>query len=769
MKANGSRIRLFWQEMKKHSYFKQLFYTYALISCLLFFLFSSLIIYYINNDYRNTLMQVQDQNINQAYRLNQTVLQDIYGTCYTILEDGELSRILYSSNYNTNMALNARELHDQIRQSSSLIHSVYFINYCTNTVIDNYSRSSLETHYDTELFAFMEQNTPSRTPFYGLPRTISWADGSKQTSARVFSIIYQATSRGAIVINIDYDTYAQLLQLESNDYLEWVEVDHNGQIFAASDPALFAADYTEDSVYQKITGITLLSGSFETMLNGNSCRITYRHNSGMDITYFSSFNQSALYTSNHLLWIVLLCGVCFILFGMLVTFGVSLFVYRPFRSFKQQLTQTSGLNVTPQAAGMDDFTYLSNIYTDIAKANQRLQTINHDWLKEQDRAILKKLLINTVESSRILPEQYESLSQYFSGQYYQIVIISIDYPSRQKEDIGGISLLRYAISNVMNELFDSGFLYMNMDLIAQNTVYFLNHDDKSGDSLLKILKQGQDFLQTHFQITLSVGIGEAVTDLDEISISYSGAQEALSHRFLTGSSSVNFAADLNLTPPRKQYYPYEADAAAIAAIKAMDREELKLALEQFFGEIRMFHLDQLIRSILQLDASMQRFENSAGLTLQMLPWDLDVLSQLDVRTLFEYLYKRGLQDIDELTEIKNHSAEKPELIQHLMELIDNNLYNPNLSVAFLAGEVHLSVNYLRSIFKENTGDSLSNYITRKKIELICDLLANTDTSIQDISDRLGFSTKNYFFTFFKKHTKMTPSEYRKSRREAPAG
>ena len=33
-------------------------------------------------------------------------------------------------------------------------------------------------------------------------------------------------------------------------------------------------------------------------------------------------------------------------------------------------------------------------------------------------------------------------------------------------------------------------------------------------------------------------------------------------------------------------------------------------------------------------------------------------------------------------------------------------------------------------------------------------------TIQQVSDTLGFTTRNYFFTFFKKHTGMTPKQYR---------
>ena len=125
------------------------------------------------------------------------------------------------------------------------------------------------------------------------------------------------------------------------------------------------------------------------------------------------------------------------------------------------------------------------------------------------------------------------------------------------------------------------------------------------------------------------------------------------------------------------------------------------------------------------------------------------------------LAERCAGDIEQLSKTKEADSGKKELIGEIIGLVEDNLYNPDLSVVFLADHVHLSVNYLRNVFKENTGDSLSSYITQKKLALICNLLLNTDMSLSEISDKLGFSTKNYFFTFVKKHTGMTPGDYRK--------
>lgn len=78
----------------------------------------------------------------------------------------------------------------------------------------------------------------------------------------------------------------------------------------------------------------------------------------------------------------------------------------------------------------------------------------------------------------------------------------------------------------------------------------------------------------------------------------------------------------------------------------------------------------------------------------------------------------------------------------------------------LADKVDLSVNYLRNIYKESTGESLSAHISQAKLDLICEMLQTSDLSIQEISEKLQFTTHNYFFTFFKKHMGVTPKQYR---------
>ena len=80
-----------------------------------------------------------------------------------------------------------------------------------------------------------------------------------------------------------------------------------------------------------------------------------------------------------------------------------------------------------------------------------------------------------------------------------------------------------------------------------------------------------------------------------------------------------------------------------------------------------------------------------------------------------------------------------------------------------AEKFHLSPNYLNTIFSQETGITLKNYIIQERINCAKDMLANTDKAIYDIALEVGYKTAHHFSVIFKKMTGVTPSKYRESK------
>lgn len=84
------------------------------------------------------------------------------------------------------------------------------------------------------------------------------------------------------------------------------------------------------------------------------------------------------------------------------------------------------------------------------------------------------------------------------------------------------------------------------------------------------------------------------------------------------------------------------------------------------------------------------------------------------------------------------------------------------SIAALAGECGLSHAQFIRLFKENLGQTPSDYIASQKLERAMELLSQTDLSVKRISEICGFENQYYFSNFFKRRVGCAPSIYREN-------
>ena len=94
--------------------------------------------------------------------------------------------------------------------------------------------------------------------------------------------------------------------------------------------------------------------------------------------------------------------------------------------------------------------------------------------------------------------------------------------------------------------------------------------------------------------------------------------------------------------------------------------------------------------------------------------------------------------------------------QYVMEHIEE-----SNTLEVIANEVLLHKDYLSKLFKQKTGLNLNDYVTKAKMEHAKQLLSMGRYKNYEISERLGYSSPDYFCRLFKKYTRQTPLEYKR--------
>ncbi len=94
--------------------------------------------------------------------------------------------------------------------------------------------------------------------------------------------------------------------------------------------------------------------------------------------------------------------------------------------------------------------------------------------------------------------------------------------------------------------------------------------------------------------------------------------------------------------------------------------------------------------------------------------------------------------------------------QYVMQHVEEDVKLDNI-----ANEVHISSSYISKLFKQKTGCNFTDYVIKVKMEHAKQLLRSGEYKNYEISEKLGYSSPDYFCHLFKDYTGYTPIEFRK--------
>ena len=118
----------------------------------------------------------------------------------------------------------------------------------------------------------------------------------------------------------------------------------------------------------------------------------------------------------------------------------------------------------------------------------------------------------------------------------------------------------------------------------------------------------------------------------------------------------------------------------------------------------------------------------------------------------------GRRYINELSHSEEASSKPQDVVETVKQYIQSHI-SENITVDVLAGQVYLSADHLRRVFKKQEDITIVDYIIKKRLELAKMLLEQNKLSITMISARVGYNNYSYFTKMFKKMYGMTPREY----------
>ena len=104
-------------------------------------------------------------------------------------------------------------------------------------------------------------------------------------------------------------------------------------------------------------------------------------------------------------------------------------------------------------------------------------------------------------------------------------------------------------------------------------------------------------------------------------------------------------------------------------------------------------------------------------------------------------------------------------LSHIFDFIDANYHQP-ITLCDVAAAVRYSPAYLTSLVRRQTGQTVNRWIVERRMAAACSLLLETDQSVDQIAETVGYQNAGHFFRQFRQYQGTTPQAWRNAQRIA---
>ncbi|MCD9021110.1 helix-turn-helix domain-containing protein [Cohnella silvisoli] len=700
-------------------------------------------------------------NLNDMSLNSGSVFKALYGDTFEALEMGDISKKL-----------------SEIASSNPIIHSIYVYNKRSNLVFSNLSvASSIDDFYDRDAIQSIE-TTRYEKDMNVMPRKVSYQLGSNREEYQAITIQFvedeeNGKPASVLVFNLKQSALQQMVNRQAGDgSMQFFILDREGNVISHPRDDLLNKNISDQNYIREILASGGNSGHFTTEIDQRKMLINYEKSDHVFKWIFVGVGdyQKLLWNFTKINETVLLLAGIFILISLTIGILFAKQMYKPVRQLIRKI-RSNGNDDNRSGETYNEYEYIdrtierlvSNVVELEQSVREGMPALRHDFLRQ--------LVLGTVAGGEATTEQAAKLKLRLDGPSYRVCIFRLcafaEWTAKLSER--DMSLLRYALANIAEETLSVSFAAEAVIGGADHVAVVVNVDQWSNSSeseLLRLLSATQDNIETYVKLTVTAAIGGQVDKLDELHSSYLQALQATVHRLVYGKSSIIRYEELVQFPKVPYQYPFELEKKINDALRSGERDKAIEGFESFLDEVCQFSNDEIMLSLTQLAIShfevlpepSDRSVFPADGSYKTIIRELSACDDFDdIRQRFDMLYSQVISGIRERKELKNK-----DVVDMVVRYTSDNFRNPNLTVENIAEVVGLSSNYVRTIFKSHTDQSLSAFISELRFQEAKKLLLETNEHANKIAGHVGFSSGKYFYASFKKQTGHTPDEFRRT-------
>jgi two-component system, response regulator YesN len=395
------------------------------------------------------------------------------------------------------------------------------------------------------------------------------------------------------------------------------------------------------------------------------------------------------------------------------------------------------------------------------QSSEEKAALNYINQKPKD-AFLEELLEGHAFSDLEFKQKSNEYGISFENSYFNCMVFSVkelDDVKKRYED-GDISRLQSSVLNIVRGVFpkEHGIEVLSVD---RNTFAMIAgmkgviSERKVMDSIEETIKCIMDAMTQFLNIDIILGVSDVHVTFKEIGRAYEEAVKAHKYKFYYNLKSVIYYRDLK------------------KGIKEDTITQVDGIIERLKGFLTKSEYSKFTEALQELISLIR---------------DEPCLTEEDVKKLFNaflFLIREGKASFEEMelinkcetlqklyktweTIVKDQFNEKQFskqyqtcsfLVKGILAYIDEK-YNQDITLNSVAEHFNVTPNYVSRVFKEETKETLFNYLNLVRIEKAKELLKETGVKIYEIGFKVGFKSSVHFNIVFNKLTGLSPTQYR---------
>ncbi|MEK3917926.1 helix-turn-helix domain-containing protein [Paenibacillus sp. FSL H7-0331] len=419
-----------------------------------------------------------------------------------------------------------------------------------------------------------------------------------------------------------------------------------------------------------------------------------------------------------------------------------------------------------------------------------------DQMKSQHQILrsnfIVRLLKGRVDGRLPVDESMTTFNITLLSDNFAVMLLYVEASAPFHDRIEGIDeseklkLLQFIVGNVVEELADQHH-HGYVTEVDQALVCLTNFSHKDAEELkedlLRIAREAQTFLNTHYHIHLTLSLSSIHSGINGISKAYVEALDAMEYKLVMGSKEILSYAELHKADledaENAYYFPLQVEQQLINYVKAGDFVRSRETLDEIIRRnlnrtpisvavARCLMLDlvsTMLKTISEIGAGQENF-------LFQNPKQIERLTSCETIQDMQQQLTELLMNVCEYTSAKSQQSIQQSRQQSLKKLMDRvtafineNFHDPRLNISMIGNHFDMKPAYLSKLFKDHTGEGLLNFINKARVERAKHLIADRTKSLADVSRCAGFNELNTFIRIFRKYEGITPGRYKEMMEE----